>query len=357
MSFSILFFPKDEEGLKAHFKYDITLNFEINGEVIKTLCSGREAVFSAIYLLAFCSASCEGIKELEMRSGLCTTFLSDVEQCQSAKGKLVTDFGSIEPSVVFAFTKKSDKVRIEVLVDYEIEYYKTFEVSLSEVAKSVLEFLESVVSIVGDDKLRRSLEIAKDIATREGLIAPSAEEGFKITVDWVGEFKCGSKRMPLLYSGVRARRVLFSGIVDPLSFASELINLALLTEESREETSTPVPLAYRDWFREALALIGTVGKKKPAMILTLGSFDPRPIFVFRDSGELLLVSPSRKTVARVPAKDIVPAVSSAVLDVVDWLKKWDDTEYPGYISKEKAISMITEELGRIKQKKPAGGRE
>ncbi|WP_143592362.1 hypothetical protein [Thermococcus litoralis] len=110
---------------------------------------------------------------------------------------------------------------------------------------------------------------------------------------------------------------------------------------------------------------------------SFGTYEPVFPVVFRKEGNYLLIEAfeNQQLVGRerVEAREYVKAALEfldeylkgtkdeayvtgleRVKELVRESRYGDDTEYPGYISKEKAISMITEELERITQKKPDG---
>ncbi len=351
MSFSI-FFLGWEEVLQGKVSLDdLTIAIGNGDEVIPLgTCTARDAVGDVIEAVAFATNSCEGVKELYLRSGKWWTFRGDSAHCQDNKDKLILTLGTYEPMSCMVIRKQGGTLEIEV---YEEDLPKTkITLAAPEFVSSALGFVRSFLTKFPDEELMRELGIVEGMARRKGLIPPG--EKFEIKVEWLGEVKCGEETFPLVYASISRGREIFSGLVEPTEFAGDLINLLKFSQGNFKGMSIQdMPVAYVDWFKEGLSLLGWMGSElveESFILLTFGSEHPKPVFVFKKGREVLLVSPYTKTLVKLSAGELFGPVKHAVEGIIEDIKQWDGTLFGGWTGKE-AASMLEREINEAPNKR------
>ena len=344
MSVSIFFLGWGEALQRKVLLDDLTIAIEHGGEVISLgTCTARDAVGDVIEAVAFAVNSCEGVKELYLRRGKWWTFRGDSAHCQDNKNKIILTLGTYEPMSCLVIRKHGGSLEIEV---YKEDLPKTkITLAASEFVSSALGFVRSFLVKFPDDELIRELEIVEEMAKRRGLIP--AGEKFEIKVEWLGEVKLGEEKFPLVYAVVSHGREIFSGLVEPVAFAGDLINLLKFGQGNFDGvTIQDMPVAYIDWFREGLSLLGEIGSElteESFIFLTFGSEHPKPVFVFKKDKEVLLVSPYTKTLVKLGVDGLFGPVKRAVGEIIEDIKQWDGTLFGGWTGRE-AASMLEREI-------------
>ncbi|NJE61918.1 hypothetical protein [Thermococcus sp. 21S7] len=221
MSFSI-FFLGWEEVLQGEVSVDdLTVALKHGEKVIPLgLCFARDAVRDAIDAIAFAASSCEGVKELYLRSGRCDVLLFPGRYC--ADNNIVLGFGTYETTSHVYFKIRGDFLRLEICWE-DRKDVEAMEVLRVDFIRSALNFVRSFLEAFPDEGLMRKLEIVGEMARRKGLLPAGGK--FEIKVEWLGEVKCGKEKFPMVYAVVSHGREIFSGLVEPVAFAGDLIDL------------------------------------------------------------------------------------------------------------------------------------
>ena len=340
MSFSFVFFGW-EEALRGDVSIDdLTVAIKHGEKVIPLgLCFAKDAVGDVIDAIAFATNSCEGVKELYLRSGWCDVLLFPGRYCRD--NSVVLRFGTYAPMSHVSFKLKGNLLQLKIHRE-DRKDVETVEVSREEFVSSAISFVRSFLREFPDEKLMRELEIAEELAMRRGLLP--AEEKFEIKVEWLGKVKCGEGEFPLVYAVVSCGREIFSGLVEPVAFAGNLINLLKFSrgiEVRCEIDMTP----YNDLVERATSLLGD-NRVSEYLVLWFGSEWPGTVFVFRSGEELVFVNVESGSVVAVGRNEVEPVAAKAAEGVISELRKWDG-ELIGQMPKETAISMLEREQERL----------
>ncbi|QDA31169.1 hypothetical protein FH039_05555 [Thermococcus indicus] len=337
MPFSIFFFGW-EEALRGEVPADtLTIAIKHGDETIPLGdCFTKDAVRDVIDAIAFATNSCEGVKELHLRSGRCDVLLFPGRYC--ADNNIVLRFGTYEPISHVYFKIRGDLLRLEIYRE-DRKDVEAIEVLRVDFIRSALDFVRSFLAKFPDEELMRELEIVEEMAGRKGLLP--AEEKFEIKVEWLGEVKCRKEEFPIVYAVVSYGREIFSGLVEPVAFAGDLINLLKFAkgmEVGCEINMTP----YNDIVERAMLLFGDK-KVSDYLLLWFGSEWPGTVFVFKNDSELVFVNAKTGFVIEVKKEEAETLVANAVVEIIRELQEWDG-ELFGPIRKEDAVSMLTGEL-------------
>ncbi|EEB74981.2 hypothetical protein TAM4_926 [Thermococcus sp. AM4] len=231
-----------------------------------------------------------------------------------------------------------DLLRLEIYWE-EGKDIETVEIPRGEFVSSALSFLRSSLEAFPDEELMRELEIAEELARREGLLP--AEEKFEIKVEWLGEVNCRRERLPLVYTVVSCGREIFSGLVEPLAFAGALINLLKLAkgiEVGCEVDMTP----YNDIVERAMSLVGDE-KVSDYLVLWFGAEWPGTVFVFKKGSELVFVNVKTGSVIGVKKEEVESVAANTVGMIIEKLRDGNG-ELSSLMGKEDLITMLAKEL-------------
>ena len=196
-----------KEALRGEVSVDdLTVAIKHGEKVIPLgLCFTRDAVGDVIDAIAFATNSCEGVKELYLRSGWCDVLLFPGRYCRN--NSVVLRFGTYAPMSHVSFKIRGNLLQLKIHRENRKDV-ETVEVPREEFVSSALYFVRSFLKEFPDEKLMRELEIAEELAMRKGLLP--AEEKFEIKVEWLGKVKCGEEKFPLVYAVVSYGKEIFS---------------------------------------------------------------------------------------------------------------------------------------------------
>ncbi|NPB03080.1 MAG: hypothetical protein GXO39_01510 [Thermotogae bacterium] len=327
-----------EEALRGEVSVDdLTVALKHGEKVIPLgLCFARDAVGDVIDAIAFAVSSCEGVKELYLRSGRCDVLLFPGRYCQD--NSVVLRFGTYEPTSYISFKIRGDLLQLKIHGE-DRKDVETVEVLRGEFVSSALSFVRSFLEVFPNEGLMRELEIVEEMAGRKGLLP--AGEKFEIKVEWLGEVKCGRGEFPMVYAVVSCGREIFSGLVELVAFVGDLINLLKFSrgmEVRCEIDMTP----NTDVVEKVLSLLGS-NKPEDYLVLWFGSEWPGAVFVFKKEGELVFVNVKMDLVITVKKEEVETVATNAVGEIIGKLREWSG-EFIGSIRKEDAVSMLAREL-------------
>ena len=337
MSFSFIFFGL-EEALRGEISED-TLTIAIkygDKTILLGECFTKDAIRDVIEATAFAAGSCRGIKELYLRSGRCDVLLFPSKYCHD--NSIVLKFGTYEPLSHVRFKIVDDLLRLDIYREKR-KYIETVEIPRGEFVSSVLGFLRSFLEAFPDEELMRELEIVEEMAGRKRLLP--AEKRFKIKVEWLGEVKCGERKFPLVYAIVSYGREIFSGLIEPVALAGDLINLLKFSRGVKVQCEVDMT-PYNDVAERATLLSGDK-KVSDYLVLWFGSEWPGPVFVFKGDNKLVFVNVKTDSVIRVTKEEVETATVDAVRKIIRALQGWNG-ELPSPMRREDAVSMLTGEL-------------
>ncbi|AEH24258.1 hypothetical protein PYCH_05700 [Pyrococcus yayanosii CH1] len=337
MSFSFVFFGF-EEALRGEVPEDtLTIAIKHGDEIIPLGdCFTKDAVGDVIEAIAFAINSCEGVKELYLRSGRCGVLLFPGRYCRD--NSITLRLGTYEPMSHIRFKIRGDLLQLKIHRENRKDL-ETVEVPREEFVSSSLAFVRSFLAKFPDEGLMRKVEIVEEMARRKGLLP--AEGKFEIKVEWLGEVKCGKEKFPLVYAVVSHGREIFSGLVEPVAFAGDLINLLKFSrgmEIRCEIDMTP----HTDVLEKALSLVESDNPGN-YLLLWFGGEWPGTVFVFNVDDELVFVNTKTGSVIRVKKEEAEAVAVNVVREIIRELRKWNE-EFIGPIRKKDAVSMLIGEL-------------
>ncbi|AEH24232.1 hypothetical protein [Pyrococcus yayanosii] len=156
----------------------------------------------------------------------------------------------------------------------------------------------------------------------------------------------------MVYAVVSHGREIFSGLIEPVAFAGDLINLLKFSRGNFEGMSIQgMSVAYVDWFNESLSLLRAIDQRSTEgsfILLTFRSEYPKPVLVFKKGEEVLLVSSYTKIVVKIGMDELFEAVKRAVVEIIKHISQWDGTLLGGWTGRE-AASMLAGELKDVRE--------
>lgn len=322
MSFSFIFFGF-EEALRGEVPADtLTIAIKSGYEIIPLGdCFTRDAVGDIIDAIAFTVSSCEGVKELYLRSGKCDVLLFPGRYCRD--NSITLRLGTYEPISHIILKMNGDLIQLKIHQEDRKEV-TTVEVPREKFVLSTAGFVRSFLVRFHDEDLMREFEIVEEMARRKGFLP--AGEKFEIRVEWLGEIKCGNEKFPLVYAIISRGREIFSGLVEPIVFAGSLLEVLRIIRGLENRCLIELTL-YEDMIRRASSLLGE--EPLEYFVPCFGNEWPCPLFVFKKNRELVFVNVKTGSVVRSSMEEVGDEVVRAVKEIVEKLEERGEAHWLG----------------------------
>ncbi|MCA6213825.1 hypothetical protein GQS78_06090 [Thermococcus bergensis] len=314
MSFSFIFFGF-EEALRGEVSAD-TLTIAIkHGDEIMPLgdCFTKDAVGDIIEAIAFAVNSCEGVKELYIRSGKCDVLLFPGRYCRD--NSITLRLGTYEPISYIIFKINGDLIQLKIRRE-DRKDVTTVEVPREKFVPSAISFVRSFLVKFPDEDLMRELRIVEEMASRKGFLP--TEKKFEIKVEWLGEVKCRNKKFPLVYAIISHGKEIFSGLVEPVAFAGSLLEVLRSIRGLENRCQVEITL-YEDVIRRASSLLGEESLEYFGPCF--GNEWPGLLFIFKKNREMAFVNVKTGSVVRASMEEVEDEVVRAVKEVVEKLEE------------------------------------
>ncbi|MDK2869653.1 MAG: hypothetical protein PWP39_888 [Pyrococcus sp.] len=195
--------------------------------------------------------------------------------------------------------KGKDGMHLEVYREDKKGMWKVIEVPVELFVASSIRFVSTFLREFPDDGLREWLGLAEDLARRRGILP--AVEKFEIRVEWVGELRGKDSTIPVVYAIISCGREVFSGLVEPVSFAGSLLDV-LRVIRGLENRCQAKLMPYEDVVMRVFSLLG----EEPLEYLVpfFGNEWPSPLFVFKKNHELIFVNVKTGSVVKAGMREV-----------------------------------------------------